>query len=434
MSPSKPKYRVFYGWYVLAASFFILFLNGGSRLTIGIMVKPMEADLHWSRGAISAAIFLNLAVYAVSTIFAGRLYDRYGPKWIIAGATLLFSAGYALMAVMDTPGEFYFYYGVLNAAGLAGTTIALFGSLIGRWFERWRGLAVSLALAGSCLGQFFLVPLFSDLISLSGWRITSLWIAGLSVLINTGLTFGVIRGDPAKLGLQPYGRHDRPKTGGEATLPPETASVSALPHDLTLTQAMRSRSLWLFTAAMLVCGSADFLVMTHLVPMVTDYGFSQGAAANMLAWLGLLSLPGILIAGPAADAIGNKLPIVITFALRVVLFVMVLLVKGSIPFWVFSLGFGFTMLVTAPLTWTLLGTLYGVTHIGFISGFVNTVHTVGGGLGAYLAGVAFDRTGDYDLAFVVSAVMAGVAVLCSLLIRERRHLPPACVGADASRG
>ena len=102
---------------------------------------------------------------------------------------------------------------------------------------------------------------------------------------------------------------------------------------------------------------------------------------------------------------------------------ILLFVKGPVPFWVFSLCFGFTLLVTAPLTWTLISTLYGVTNIGFISGFINTVHTIGGGLGAYLAGVVVDSTRDYDLAFLVSAVMAGVAMVCSLLIREKRHLP-----------
>jgi MFS family permease len=423
MSSPKRRPRIFYGWYVLAASFLILFLNGGSRLSIGVMVKPIETELDWSRGTISAAVFLNLAVYAATTIIAGRLYDRYGPKWIIAGSTLLFSAGYALMSVMDTPGEFYFYYGVLNAAGLAGTTIALFGSLIGRWFEKWRGLAVSLALAGSCLGQFFLVPLFSDLISVSGWRITSLWIAALAVAVNLILTFAVIRGNPDRLGLRPYGQHDRPTTKDDTRPLREMVSIVSPPRDLTLAEAMRSRSLWLFTVAMLVCGSADFLVMTHLAPMVNDYGLSEATAANMLAWLGLLSLPGALVAGRAAELIGNKPPMIITFAFRVALFLMVLFVKGPVPFWVFSLGFGFTLLVTAPLTWTLISTLYGITNIGFISGFINTVHTVGGGLGAYLAGVVVDSTRDYDLAFLVSAVMAGVAMVCSLLIREKRHLP-----------
>jgi MFS family permease len=423
MNEQSRRPRLFYGWYVLAASFVILFVNTGGRVTIGVMVKPMATEFGWSRGAVSSAIFLNLVVYALSVIITGRMYDRFGPKWIIAGSTVLFSAGYALMAQMDSLWEFLLYYGVLNASGLAGTTVALFGSLIGRWFEKRRGLALSLAFAGTCFGQFFLVPVFSDVIVISGWQRASLWIAGVSLVVNLVLTFGVIRGDPGQLGLQPYGRQEGPRSGRESPAASEPARLSAAPRDLTLAEAMRSRSLWLFTAAMFACGGADSLVSTHLVPMVTDYGLSTAVAASMLAWLGLLSLAGVLVAGPAADVIGNKLPTVITFALRVVLFVMLVLVKGAAPFWVFSLGFGLTLLVTAPLALTLVAALYGTTHIGFISGFIVTVHTLGGGLWAYLGGVIFDKTGDYDLGFILSAALAAVALICTLLVREERHLP-----------
>ncbi len=81
--------------------------------------------------------------------------------------------------------------------------------------------------------------------------------------------------------------------------------------------------------------------------------------------------------------------------------------KEPASFWVFSLGFGLTFLVTALLTPTLVADLYGVTHLGFISGFITTVHMFGGGLWTYLGGVMFDRSGNYDLALVVSAVHVG---------------------------
>ena len=158
MRLAERKTRLFHGWYVLAASFIVLFLSGGSRAAIGVMVEPMETELGWTREAISAARFLNLGIYALSTIITGRLYDRYGPKWIVIGSTLLFCAGHALMATMNAMWQLYLYFGVLNAMGLAGVTVTLFGTLVGKWFEKWRGLCVTLAFAGTCIGQFLLVP------------------------------------------------------------------------------------------------------------------------------------------------------------------------------------------------------------------------------------------------------------------------------------
>lgn len=77
--------------------------------------------------------------------------------------------------------------------------------------------------------------------------------------------------------------------------------------------------------------------------------------------------------------------------------------------------------MTAPLTATLVGKLYGLSHVGVIAGLVTTVHHLAGGLWAYAAGVGFDVTGSYQSAFYLSAALAFVALLCSLVIREQRH-------------
>jgi MFS family permease len=313
MSDSNRTPRLFYGWYVLAASFVIMFLSAGGRLIIGVMLKPMGAEFDWSRSAISSAIFLNMAVYAASIIITGRLYDRFGPKWVIAGSTVLAS--------------------VVEQDPLRPERASSYGRPAGSHPLRGRAHPLPLAVRDGHVG----------------------------------------------LRRRGFAHHDPSRAHG------------------------------------------------------TDYGISNATGASMLAWLGLLSLPGMLLAGPAADAIGNKIPIAATFALSVILLVMLLWFKGAAPFWVFSLGFGFTLHATAPLTTTLVGALYGVTHIGFISGFITTVHMMGGGLWAYLGGVIFDSTGDYDLAFLISAAMAAVALACALLIREERHVPPGRVAEEALR-
>jgi MFS family permease len=426
---------------VVAAAFCILFLSAVGSSIIGVMVKPMIAEFGWSRGATTSAVMLNMAFYALSVIVAGRIYDRHGPRWLIPGGVVFFAAGFALMSTMDSLWQFLLCFGVLVGTGQGATTVPMFGSVLGRWFEKWRGLAVSLGFAGYCFGQFILIPVFSDLVASSGWRTTSLVIGGVFLVVGLALSLGVIRGDPAAFGLRPYGAGESSlpapagpltaeaaagaRAGAEAgAIPmPAAAGVRPVTRDLTLPEALRTRSLWLFTFVMFICGGGDHLVATHLVPMVTDYGLSASVAASMYAWLGLLSLAGILIAGVAADRAGAKLPILVTFAVRVALFGLLLGAKGTAPFWVFALGFGLTLLVTAPLTPMLVSALYGVTHIGFISGFITTVHMIGSGLWAYLGGAIYDKTGDYDLAFALAAGLAVVALVCTFFIREERHAP-----------
>src|SRR5690606_33677944 len=122
------------------------------------------------------------------------------------------------------------------------------------------------------------------------------------------------------------------------------------------------------------------------------------------------------LAGPLSDRIGDKIPIAATFGLRVVLFLLVVWHPSPVTYWILALGFGFTFLVTAPLTTTLMGRLYGFASIGITTGFITTVHHLGGGLWAYLGGVVYDATGGYTLAMAVSAGASAVALVCTLLI------------------
>jgi MFS family permease len=417
MDQAQRPTRIFYGWYVLAASFMILFLSSGARFTIGIAFKALTAEFGWSRSAVSLGVFLNMALYSLSVICAGKLYDRFGPKWVIVISTLLVASGYMLIALTQALWHFLLLYGVVAAMGLGGTTVPIFAALMSKWFEKRRGLTISLALSGNCLGQFALVPLFSTLITDYGWRASHFWIGLMMLVVNLGLAFRVIRGDPEDLGVVPYGRQE------------ESVNLSSLgesrnsPHgtDIGLREAMRTSSLWLFVLFMFVCGSGDSLVTTHMIPMVTDHGIPAVTAGNMLAWFGLLSLGGILVAGPASDLIGDKIPIALTFTVRVFAFLLIIKYQNLISYYAFALVFGFTFLVTAPLTPTLVGRLYGFSHVGVLSGFITTLHHLGGGLAAWAGGVLFDITGSYQTVLVILAFMAGIAVVSVMSIHPGRE-------------
>ena len=382
------------------------------------MFKPMMVELGWNRGAISSVFFLNMVFFALTMSLAGKLYDRYGPRWVIFISTILLAAGYMCTAWVRSLWQFHLFYGVLTAVGTGGASVPLIAALMSKWFEKRRGLVISLALSGACLGQFVLVPVLSRIILAYNWRVSYL-VMGLIILgINTILAFTVIKGDPEDLGYKPFGQADAEKK----TASTDSGKLVSGNKNLTLRQAIKTHSFWFFLAFMFVCGSGDFLVATHLVPFVTDYGVSPTTAANMLALFGLMSLGGILVAGPVSDLIGNKIPIAATFVLRLLLYAMIIKYRNPISFYIFAGGFGFTFLITAPLTATLAGRLYGFAHVGLISGFITTIHHLGGGFWAYMGGLLFDKTGSYHLIFVFSAILVVIALLCTMAVKERRHI------------
>ncbi|NQT56524.1 MAG: MFS transporter [Desulfobacteraceae bacterium] len=412
------KLHPFQRWYVLSASFIILFFNAGARFSIGVMFKPLISEFGWTRSSISFAFSLNMTMFALSLLIVGRLYDRYGPKWIILISTILLSGGYISISSIDSLWQFYIFYGILSGVGLGGTSVPLVAALTSKWFDRGRGLAISLALSGSCVGHFVLIPLFTTFVGNYGWRASYFLIGLIMLAVNTTLALLVIRGDPQELGHRPLDREELNNAGTQESRP-----TGSGPRDLGLREAMRTYSFWLFVFVMFVCGSGDFLVSTHLIPFLTDHDISPLTAGNMLAWYGLVSLAGLLIAGPATDLIGNKIPVTLTFTLRFLLFLLILRYQNLITFYIFSLSFGFTFLITAPIATTLTARLYGLTHVGILTGFISTIHHLGGGIWAYVGGLIFDKTGSYRLVFILSAIMALMAVFCSILIREKRHKP-----------
>lgn len=414
---TSDKVKIFYGWYVLAASFVIVFLTQGVAFSIGVMFKPFMAEFGWNRSSVSSGIFINMVMYAFSLIVAGRAYDRYGPKWVIVVSTILMSAGYMSISAINSIWQFVIFYGILVGSGMGGTNIPLMGALLTKWFEKGRGLAVSLGITGGCVGQFVVVPLLTMSVLKYGWRISYFSIGLVMLVVIVGLGLFVIKGDPEDLGIEPFGQ----KSGETPKGIKKQDFHGEHRQDLTLVEAAKTSPFWLFLAFMFICGTGDFLVTTHLIPFVTDHDVSSIVAGNMLAWLGLLSLGGILAAGPMSDLIGSKIPIALTFVLRFLVFLLILKYQNPVSFYIFSLTFGFTLMVTAPLTPILVGKLYGFSHVGLISGVLVTVHHLGGGFWSYMGGVIFDKTGSYWWAFVLSALMALIAVFCTIAIRERRH-------------
>jgi MFS family permease len=410
-------------WLILAGAFAILFLVQGSRSIIGVAFKPIVEEFGWARGAFSLVLSAHMAIFALMLPIVGRYFDRYGAKWVIILSSLCLTLGYLGITAAKSLWLFLVLYGLFAAIGFGGCSITLFGAVASKWFQRHRGMAVSLAMCGGPVGQFVMVPPATHVIHTYGWRSVFIALALSVLVIGLGVATTLMKAVPPQ-NVDTTGGAGTPQGSARGNAPSDDRTSTG---DLNLVQAMKTPSFWYFTLLMAVCGGGDYLVITHLVPMVTDAGISARTAGNMLAWFGLMGMAGLMITGPVSDRFGNKLPTVATFVLRLVLFALVLFFKNTTSFYVFALMFGFTMFITAPITTTLLAKLYGLSNIGLISGVVTTIHHLGGGLWIWLGGAAFDRFGNYDAIFALYAGSSGIAILCGILIKEKKH--PVAKGA-----
>ena len=150
--------------FILATGFVLLLYNGGSRFTMGLMLKPMADELNWTRATLSLTVTLFMVISAVVLPVIGRLVDRYRIRTVLLASVLLSSASVALMSVIQTPAQAVVLYGVLFALATAGTSIAPIGVMISRWFPKHLGLANSIAISGMGAGQLVIILLALPLV------------------------------------------------------------------------------------------------------------------------------------------------------------------------------------------------------------------------------------------------------------------------------
>ena len=175
-------------------------------------------------------------------------------------------------------------------------------------------------------------------------------------------------------------------------------------------EALKTRPLWILFGFYAFCGLQDFFVATHVVAFALDQDLAPVLAGNLLAFMGLAGLVGVLLTGLVTDRSGPISPTMACFVLRVALFALVIFSKTPLAISVFALMYGMTFWVTAPLTVVFVRDAYGTALLGTLAGMVTMVHHAFGGLGAYVGALSFDHTGSYDGAFVFMLLTSLISI------------------------
>jgi len=400
-----------YRWYVLAGSFLILVIDGGVRFSFGVLIKPLVSELSWDRAAVTLAYTVNMLVFACCQPLAGKLLDRMGPKVLFSLSALVAAAGLTLTSQTNSLWNLYLYYGVITAVGTSGISISVVSSTLSRWFKNLRGFVSGLAISGTALGQFLIIPLLALLIGKFGWRWTWVILGVLLSLVIIPVSLAVMGRDPLARGEMGTGVEGR-TTRVEENLARGFSSNTY--------RILRSKNFLLVGATYFICGFQDFFFVTHLIPFATDQGFSSQEASNLQGLAGLLSIPGLLLFSALSERLGRRIPLCLTFLPRFLCFALLVFFAARPGIYVAALLFGFTLMASAPLAAVLVGELYGLQNIGTLTGVIFWVHHLGGALGAYTGGFIYDRTHGYTVVFALALVLAMVATMTSISIREHR--------------
>jgi MFS family permease len=404
--------RIHPAWIVLFAATLAVTAASGLRAVFGVYVKPMEAEFGWSRAALSEVAAISLLLLGTVSPLAGRLADRWGPRRVIAVSIALLGVGTISSAFVRELWHVYVTAGILMALGSGGAGLATGSTLIARWFEARRGMALGLVGGAISIGQLGIIPLAAALIVAHGWR-TSYLVLGLGLFaLVLPVAAGLIRNDPEERGLQPYGATGAPRTSTEVAALQRAGRVS-------LTDAARFPQLWLLMATQFVCGYSSIgMILTHFMPHALDHGFTEIQASTALGVMGAMNVVGTIASGWICDRFGRSRPLATFYFVRGVSLLLLPYVWNVPSLHVWAVIFGLNYFSTVPPTTALTVNIFGRYSVGELSGWIFFAHQVGAALGAALAGWVFESTSSYTSAFVSAAVMAFLGAALTLLIRE----------------
>jgi MFS family permease len=398
----RPQGRVFYGWWIVAASSGVQWLAAVLWMqSYGAYMVLLQQDFGWSKALVAGAFALTRIESGILGPLQGWLVDRFGPRLILSIGTVLFGLGFILFSRVDSLLTFYLTFALIALGSSLGGFATLMVSLV-NWFTRHRSKAIAASQLGFSIGGLS-VPLVILAMEAFGWRATAV-ASGVLVLVIGLPLVQVVRHRPEAHGERADG-HAAPEAGSAADV--------ALSRDHTARQAMRTRAFWLISFGHALALLTVSSMLVHLIPHLTEgLGYSLPVAGLIVALMTAFQLLGQLSGGYLGDLFNKRLICAAcmfghTGGLLLLTYADSLL--GVVAFTALhGLGWG----TRGPLMVSLRADYFGASSFGTIMGFSSLIVMLGMSSGPIIAGYMADQSGNYQSGFTLLALLSLLGSVC----------------------
>lgn len=410
----KGPFKLFYGWYLVAASMFsnalvsAVYFQGFSAFVI-----PIESTFGWSRSVISGAASLRQAEAGIFGPITGLLLDKYGPRKIISVGAVIVGLGLVGLGFSTGLVMFYVFF-LFISMGTSGVGHAVtWVVVVARWFKKRRGLAVGLAVTGPVFGAPMVV-VNSWLIEEFSWR---------TVLIGYGLIITVVIPLIA-INVKAQPESDSINGGDNEKSNSEDQGIGSFDSsEFKISLLFRNKSFWLLSAYLGSLFIVNSGFQLHQIPyFVEDHGFSNTAAAATIPLVVWASGFGRVGAGWLIDKIDYRV-VLISICLFMFLGLFYLQIFSpqnlfaTLPFAIlFGLAFG----ATIPLRGVLGSMIFGTKNLGAIVGLLQGTGVAAGVIGPILMGAFRDWLGDYKVGIWILIVISLLGIIPVLLMKNNK--------------
>ena len=400
MSPS-PHYR----WYIVALTLVNQALALGVLVySFALFVVPWLDEFEVSRSKVMLAILSFQIVTGLLSPVLGRYMDQFAMRLLVLSGALTMSLGLFLLSLATEFWQIVALHVTLLPVGMILTGTLASQTMVSKWFTEKRGLAIGVSSMGTSLGGLSVPLVTAWLIVEQGWQGAYLVLAMLSLILLVPLNYLVLRHDPPILRLQAS----------------ETSGVEM--KTWTTRQILESWAFWIPVLALIPINAAFGGTQFNLGAYMSDLGFGQAVAAQLIAVTSGAMIVGKLFFGSLGDRVDHRK---LYWLMAGLLLVSMYFYEGSpgrpALFLAASLQ-GFATGGVMPMMGIMYSSRFGTLSFGRVLGLVNLFLMIGS-FGSILSGWIFDLTQSYDAAFQVFALLLlpGTIVMYFLPAKATNH-------------
>jgi MFS family permease len=404
-SDSSPRSAAFIpdsgqAWVRLALALLIGSIGSVGMWSVVVVLPVVQPEFGATRGAVSLAFTLTMLGFGAGGIVTGKITDRFGIVAAMAFSIVLLGSAYVLAGLSSTLWQFILVHCLI---GLGAS--ATFGPLMAEashWFERYRGLAVTIVASGNYVGGTIWPPLVNWGIQGHGWRTTHIAI-GIFVAVAMTLVLLLLR---AQIGGATRRNHEN--------APPPRVDLRLSTNTLTALLGIASIS----------CCVAMAMPQVHIVAYCGDLGYGVARGAEMLSLMMAFGVISRIGSGYLADKIGGIRTLLIGSVAQGFALLFYLFFDSLTSLYLISAMFGLFQGGIVPSYAIIVRETMPASDAATRVGIVIFASVFGMSFGGWVSGVIFDATGSYAAAFMNGLAWnaVNITIMVSLLIRARSRL------------
>jgi MFS family permease len=368
--------------------------------SIVVVLPVVQTEFGASRGAVSLAFTLTMLGFGLGGVVMGRVTDRFGIVTAISLSIAILGAGYVMVGLSTTLWQFIAVH-FLIGLGMSAT----FGPLMAEashWFERYRGLAVTIVASGNYIAGTVWPPLITFGIGSVGWRHTHIAIGAFCAVAMTLLLL-LLR---AQIGTATVRDH--------ANAPPPRVDLEFSTNTLTV----------LLCIASIGCCVAMAMPQVHIVAYCGDLGYGPVHGAEMLSLMMAFGIVSRIGSGFLADRIGGIRTLLIGSVAQAFALLFYLFFDSLSSLYIISAMFGLFQGGIVPSYAIIVRESMPAREAATRVGIVIFASVFGMSFGGWVSGVIFDATGSYAAAFMngIAWNALNILIVVSLLLRARGRM------------